>query len=89
MSIAAVTFVAVGLAVTIGGEWFQRARTRADVVNRDLARREAHLRSILETIPDAMVVIDEAGLIRDFSQAAERLFGWIGRRGHRPQRRAC
>lgn len=74
--IAAGTFVVVGLAVTIGGERFQRARSRADAVNRDLARREAHLRSILETIPDAMVVIDEAGLIRDFSQAAERLFGW-------------
>jgi two-component system, LuxR family, sensor kinase FixL len=36
------------------------------------------LRSILETIPDAMVVIDEAGLIRSFSQTAERLFGWSG-----------
>ena len=45
-------------------------------VDKDLAQREAHLRSILETIPDAMVVIDGAGLIHDFSHAAERLFGW-------------
>lgn len=42
----------------------------------ELAAREAHLRSILETIPDAMVVIDELGTIESFSIAAERLFGW-------------
>ncbi len=36
----------------------------------------AHLRSILETIPDAMVVIDETGHIISFSKAAERLFGF-------------
>ena len=48
--------------------------------------REAHLRSILETVPDAMVVIDEAGLIRDFSPAAERLFGWTADEVIGPQR---
>ena len=74
--IGAALFLIVGGAVTIGGEWFQRARNRAAEVNKDLARREAHLRSILETIPDAMIVIDEDGLMRDFSHAAERLFGW-------------
>ncbi|PXA91112.1 PAS domain-containing sensor histidine kinase [Nostoc sp. 3335mG] len=74
--IAAGAFLLVGAAVTLGGEWFQRARREAEAVNADLARREAHLRSILETVPDAMVVIDEAGLIRDFSPTAERLFGW-------------
>ncbi len=40
-----------------------------------LTRRELHLRSILETVPDAMVVIDERGRITSFSAAAERLFG--------------
>lgn len=74
--IAASAFLFVGGAVATGGEWFQRARADAQAITSDLARREAHLRSILETVPDAMVVIDEAGLIRDFSQAAERLFGW-------------
>lgn len=74
--IGAAVFLLVGAAVAIGGEWFQRARRTADEVNRDLAQREGHLRSILETVPDAMVVIDEAGCIRDFSHAAERLFGW-------------
>ena len=38
--------------------------------------REAHLRSILATVPDAMVVIDERGSILSFSAAAERMFGY-------------
>ena len=38
--------------------------------------REAHLRSILETVPDAMVIIDEGGLVQSFSATAERLFGF-------------
>lgn len=37
---------------------------------------EAHLRSILSTVPDAMVVIDSEGTIRSFSSAAERMFGY-------------
>lgn len=35
-----------------------------------------HLRSILDTVPDAMVVIDQVGRIISFSKAAERLFGY-------------
>jgi two-component system sensor kinase FixL len=56
--------------------WFRRAGARAAAAHAELAEREAHLRSILETVPDAMIVIDEAGLVRSFSHAAERLFGW-------------
>lgn len=41
-----------------------------------LRTRENHLRSILHTIPDAMIVIDGHGIIQLFSTAAERLFGW-------------
>ncbi|MGE5564153.1 MAG: PAS domain S-box protein [Bacillota bacterium] len=37
---------------------------------------EAHLRSILATVPDAMVVIDEEGTMLSFSAAAERMFGY-------------
>jgi two-component system sensor kinase FixL len=37
---------------------------------------EAHLRSILATVPDAMVVIDEMGAILSFSAAAEKMFGY-------------
>jgi two-component system sensor kinase FixL len=41
-----------------------------------LQEREARLRSILETAPDAIIVIDERGLMESYSQAAERLFGY-------------
>lgn len=41
-----------------------------------LRTREAHLRSILETVPDAMVVIDEQARIQSFSATAVRLFGY-------------
>lgn len=40
------------------------------------ADSEAHLRSILATVPDAMVVIDERGTILWFSAAAEKMFGF-------------
>jgi two-component system sensor kinase FixL len=75
-AISALTFLAAAAALAVGGEWFQRAGDRAGAVNTALAEREAHLRSILETVPDAMIVIDEAGLVQSFSQTAERMFGW-------------
>ena len=40
------------------------------------AEAEAHLRSILATVPDAMLVIDEVGSILSFSAAAEKMFGY-------------
>ncbi|HKU95701.1 MAG TPA: PAS domain S-box protein [Vineibacter sp.] len=36
----------------------------------------ARLRSIIETVPDAIIVIDERGRIESFSHAAERMFGY-------------
>ncbi len=38
--------------------------------------REARLRSILETAPDAIITIDDRGLMQSFSDAAEKLFGY-------------
>jgi two-component system sensor kinase FixL len=37
---------------------------------------ERHFRSILDTIPDAMIVIDEHGIMQFFSSAAVRQFGY-------------
>jgi len=37
---------------------------------------EAHLRSILATVPDALIIIDENGVILSFSPAAEKMFGY-------------
>lgn len=42
-----------------------------------ILRREQHLRSILATVPDAMIVIDESGIVSSFSAAAEQLFGYV------------
>jgi two-component system sensor kinase FixL len=39
-------------------------------------RSDAYLRSILATVPDAMIVIDDAGSIQLFSAAAQRMFGY-------------
>ncbi len=41
-----------------------------------VASELALLRSILETVPDAMIVIDEFGTMQFFSSAAEHLFGY-------------
>lgn len=41
-----------------------------------IAGSEEHLRSILATVPDAMVIIDELGTILSFSAAAEKMFGY-------------
>lgn len=69
-------YVAVSGVISLGGERFRIARRRTDAVAEDLFLREAHLASILDTVPDAMVLIDEAGLVCSFSSTAERLFGW-------------
>lgn len=42
----------------------------------DIEEREALLRSILSTVPDAMIVIDDHGLIISFSVTAEQMFGF-------------
>ncbi|HTG18416.1 MAG TPA: PAS domain S-box protein, partial [Reyranella sp.] len=41
-----------------------------------LEAAEARLRSILQTVPDAMIIIDEQGRIESLSATAERLFGY-------------
>jgi two-component system sensor kinase FixL len=50
-------------------------RARRDVES-SLEEAEALLQSILQTVPDAMIVIDERGLIESLSTTAERLFGY-------------
>ncbi len=69
-------FALVGLAITWMGEMLHHARRTLDRTERALRTREAHLRSILDTVPDATVVIDEQGLITSFSAAAVRQFGY-------------
>ncbi len=47
--------------------------------DRQLVASAAQMRSVLSTVPDAMVVIDARGKILSFSAAAERLFGYSER----------
>ncbi|MEQ8556947.1 MAG: PAS domain S-box protein [Henriciella sp.] len=42
----------------------------------DVDALHQHFRSILNSVPDAMVVINDAGIITAFSKAAETLFGY-------------
>ena len=69
-------FALVGLVITWMGEMLHHARRALDRTERALRTREAHLRSILDTVPDATVAIDEQGLITSFSAAAMRQFGY-------------
>ena len=48
----------------------------SDSALKSSSEQEALLQSILDTVPDAIVLIDEAGRIQSFSAAAERMFGW-------------
>ena len=77
----------IDISVTVSPVYDSKGRLRgASKVARDiseskraltaLAEREARLRSILETVPDAMVVIDRAAIMQSFSATAVRLFGY-------------
>ncbi|OYX12681.1 MAG: PAS domain-containing sensor histidine kinase [Rhizobiales bacterium 32-66-8] len=67
---------AAGSGAAVLGERLHRTRVSAAARDRALLAREAHLSSILDTVPDAMVVINERGIMQSFSTAAERLFGY-------------
>lgn len=60
----------------IGVSKIARDLSEAQRLHRDLQNREALVRSILDTVPDAFVVIDSRGLVQSFSAAATRLFGY-------------
>jgi two-component system sensor kinase FixL len=73
------------LCAALGAYLLERRRTvgQLQAANAELARsasnlsnREAHLQAILDTVPDAMIVIDEKGIIQSFSATAEILFGY-------------
>lgn len=69
-------FALIGIGMAWLGDRLLRAQLQALETTQDLREREAHLRSILDTVPDAMVVIDEQAIMQSFSSAAERLFGY-------------
>jgi two-component system sensor kinase FixL len=60
----------------VGASKVARDITAAKHSQTALAEREAHLQSVLDTVPDAMIVIDTQGIMQSFSATAERLFGY-------------
>lgn len=69
-------FVALTLAIGLIGSRLLRSSRAIGEFMAEARAREAHLQSILDTVPDAMIVIDENGVMQSFSSAAERQFGW-------------
>jgi two-component system sensor kinase FixL len=60
----------------VGASKVARDISAAKIAEKALAEREAHLQSVLDTVPDAMIVIDTQAIMRSFSATAERLFGY-------------
>jgi PAS domain S-box-containing protein len=55
---------------------FGRTVASANQAQTELMEGEMHLRSVLDTVPDAMIVIDSQGRMQSFGATAERLFGY-------------
>ena len=68
--------IVFGATISAGAEALRRQREQAQAAAERLRLREAHLQLILDTVPDAMLVCDQAGIVQSFSSAAERMFGW-------------
>lgn len=69
-------FILAGLVIAWMGEMLHHARRVLDRIESMLRASEAHVRSILDTVPDATVVIDDKGIVTSFSAAAVRQFGY-------------
>jgi two-component system sensor kinase FixL len=69
-------FGLIGLASAGLGAWVDRQRRLGEQARQALVNREAHLRSIFDTAPEAMIVIDEKGIVQSYGVSAERMFLW-------------
>lgn len=73
---APIAFCAIGLIAAGVGALVQRKRRRGEQATNALAEREAHLRSIFDTAPEAMIVINIEGIVQSYGASAERMFMW-------------
>lgn len=74
---ALLVFTLVGIALAAMGELLHRAWSVIEETKHTLVEREAHLKSILDTVLDASVVIERDGTIVSFNTAAVRQFGYL------------
>jgi two-component system sensor kinase FixL len=74
--VAPYVFAVIGFVAAVGGERLLQVRRRGEEAMRVLAEREAQLRLIFDSAPDAMLVIDERGIVQTYSAAAQHMFGW-------------
>jgi two-component system sensor kinase FixL len=69
-------FTVVGAIVAWLGGRFHRGQSSWAETRARLQGREAHLQSILDTVPDATISIDSGGTMTSFNRAAVRQFGY-------------
>lgn len=50
--------------------------TQRQIATRAIVQREERLRKIMDTMVDALVIIDETGTVETYNPAAERIFGY-------------
>lgn len=71
-----VVFGAVGMAIAYMGGSLRHLQHNFEAAEEALDTREAHLRSILDTVLDATIVSEQDGTIVSFNAAAVRQFGY-------------
>lgn len=69
-------FAIVGLSIAWLGGRLHSARRDWQSTTAELERQRAHLQSVLDTVPDASVVIQHDGTMTSFNAAAVRQFGY-------------
>ena len=68
--------VALGAMVAVTGGLTLRSHSLASDKRRNALELQRNVQSILDTVPDAMLVADEDGRILAYSRAAEKLLQW-------------
>jgi len=71
-----IALVATLLAITLGERAARVMRRTQEELEDRVSERTERLRSIIDTAMDGIIVISQQGVIRDFSPAAERIFGY-------------
>lgn len=76
-----VLYASITILIFVAISWYNTySLNRRDLLEQEaesrLRNNEAHTRAILDNAPDAIVVMDEDGIVVRWNQQAEHLFGW-------------